>query len=70
MNDESWTKVKGKGAGQYKDENNTSKSCRVKLNEDGTLNRLDVLVDKNKNGIHDHFYLNVEKDERGYIKRN
>ena len=39
MNDESWAKVTGKGAGQYKDESDDSKRCRVKLNEDGTLIR-------------------------------
>ena len=39
MNDESWAKVTGKGAGQYKDENDDSKRCRVKLNEDSTLIR-------------------------------
>lgn len=69
MNDEVWKKVAGKGAGQYKDENDSTKSCRGKLNEDGTLNRLDVLIDKESNGIHNHFYLNNEKNECGYIKR-
>ena len=69
MNNESWDKVKGKGAGQYTDSNNDSKSCRVKLNDDGTLKRLDVFVDKDKDGVHDHFYLNNEKGESGYIKR-
>ena len=70
MNDESWAKVTGKGAGQYKDENDDSKRCRVKLNEDGTLNRLNVFVDKDKDGIHNHFYLNNETNEKDYVKRN
>lgn len=66
MNDELWTKVSGKGAGQLKDENDDTKRCKVKLNEDGTLNRLDVYIDKQQDGIHNHFYLNNETKESGY----
>lgn len=69
MNDELWIKVSGKGAGQFKDANDDAKRCKVKLNEDGTLNRLDVYIDKQQDGIHNHFYLNNETKESGYKKR-
>ena len=69
MNNESWEKVTGKGRGQYKDSNKDYKRCKVKLNEDGTLDRWDVFVDKDKDGIHNHLYLNNTAKEHGFKKR-
>ena len=69
LNNESWEKVTGKGKGQYKDVNKDYKRCKVKLNEDGSLERLDVFVDKDKDGNHNHLYVNNKTKEHGFKKR-